>query len=222
MGKVLTDLSFAEWVRHMFDHPVADPAWYLDNDADLAEVEPKRVITYATNFFERAAELLAPYSDAQANQGLWFLISEGSSPLNALTEASFSLEQRVRCILSMSRVFEHCFVPRCTAHLSHLDEPGTGVLNSVCYMWWDIFPFYGQPEDMTRQEIDAACLSVMETTLQLPSIACQESALHGLAHWGLSYQGRCQSIVSDFIRRHNDLRPELREYAARARQADVL
>ncbi len=222
MGKVLRSLSFDEWVRHMFDHPVAEPAWYWDTDADCAEVEPARVITYTGNLFERAGELLAPYSDAQADQGLWLLIGQGSSPLYALTEASIPLEQRLHCIRSISTVFEQCFVPRCTAHLSHLDEPGTGVLNSVCYMWWDIFPLCGEPKDTARHEIDEACLSVMETTLQLPSIACQESALHGLGHWGLSYEGRCQSIISAFMQRHEDLRRELREYAAQARQANVL
>src|ERR1043166_939630 len=222
MGKVLTDLSFDEWVRHMFDHPVADPAWHWDADADCAQVEPARVIIYATHLFERAAELLAPYSDAQANQGLWFLISESSSPLYALTEPSIPLEQRVHCIRSISTVFERCFVSRCTAHLSHLDEPGVGALNSVCYMWWDIFPLCGEPKDTVRREIDEACLSVMETTLQLPSIACQESALHGLAHWGLSYEDRCQSIIAAFMQRHEDLRRELREYATRAKETNVL
>jgi hypothetical protein len=222
MGKVLTDLSFDEWVRHMFDHPVNHPEWYWDTDADRAEIEPQRVLAHATNLFERAAELLASYTDAQANQGLWFLINEGGSPLYALTETSISMEQRVRCILSISSLFNQCFAPRCTPHLSHLDEPGTGALNSVCYMWWDIFPLHGQPGDVARREIDAACLSVMEATLQLPSIACQESALHGLGHWGLNYEGRCQSIVSAFMQQHEGLRRELREYAVRARQANVL
>lgn len=222
MGKILTDLSFDDWVRHLFDHSVAKPAWYLDDDADTAAVEPGRVITYATDLFARSAELLAAYADDQANQGLWCLISEVSSPLYALAEESVPLEQRANCIRSVSTVFEQCFVPRCTAHLSHLNEPGAGALNSVCYMWWDIFPLCGQPEDTARREINEACLSVMESTLQLPSIACQESALHGLGHWGLSYRGRCRSIISTFMKRHGNLRPELREYAARAKESRVL
>ena len=206
----------------MFDHPVNDPAWYWDTDADYAELASECVITYAASLFERAGGLLAPYGDAQVNQGLWFLISESGSPLYALGEAGIPLKQRVRCIHSMTTLFEQCLATRCTPHLSHLDEPGAGALNSVCYMWWDIFPLYGQPEDVARREIDAACLSVMEATLELPSVACQENALHGLGHWGLSYESRCQSIVSAFLRREQSLRPELRTYAERARRTDVL
>ncbi len=116
-----------------------------------------------------------------------------------------------------------CFA-RCILHLSHFrePEPGVGVLNVVCYMWWDIFPLVGQPEDSTRREIDEACLSVMETTLELPSIACQESALHGLGHWGLSYPGRCQGIISTFIQRHTNVRGDLLRYAERAKEGNIV
>lgn len=221
MSKVLTDLSFDEWMRHIFDHPVANPAWHWDEEADYAELKPQRVVIYATELFQHAGLLLAPYSDAQVNQGLWFLLLEGASPLYALTDVSIPLEQRLHCIHSILTVFEQCFVVRCTPHLSHLDEPGAGALNPICYMWWDNFPLHGQPKDTARREIDEACLSVMETTLQLPSVACQESALHGLGHWGLYYKSQCQGIISTFMLRHCDLRPELKEYAARAREAYV-
>jgi len=221
MGRILTELSFDEWVRHMFDHPVSVPAWHWDTEADLAELEPRRVITYTTELFVRAPELLAPYTDGQANQGLWYLISETSSPLYALTDVAIPVEQRVRCIQVITSLFEQYFAPRCTPHLSHC-EVGAGPLNPVCYMWWDIFPLCGQPNDVARHEIDAACLSVMGSTLELSSVACQESALHGLGHWGLCYKGRCQRIISRFMQRHRDLHPGLLEYAARARETNVL
>jgi hypothetical protein len=221
MGKILTELSFDEWVRHIFDHPVTDPAWHWDIDADYAKLEPRRVVAYATELFERAGVLLTPYSDAQTNQGLWFLISEASSPLDVLSEGAVPAAERVRCIRAIASLFEQCLAPRCTPHLSHQDESGAGPLNLVCYMWWDIFPLYGKPEDATRREIDAACISVMEATLELPSIACQESALHGLGHWGLYYGDQCQGIISRFMERHPEMRPELREYAARARESNI-
>jgi hypothetical protein len=221
MAKALTNLTFEEWVRHMFDRPVTDPAWHWDTDADFAELEPERVTTYAEKLFNCADELLAPYTDTQANQGLWFLIGDATSPLYALTDTAVPLDERVRCIHAISALFEHCFLPRCTPHLSHLNEPGAGALNPVCYMWWDIFPLCGQPQDAARREIDSACLSVMETTLQLPSLACQESALHGLGHWGIYYSTHCQGVISSFMQRHDNLRAELRNYAARAREADV-
>ena len=175
MGTQNTDGSFDNWVRYLFDHPVTDPAWHWDINAEFVDLEPNRVVQYTTQLLRHSSELLAPYSDAQANLGLWFLIGEGNSPLHVLTEPTIPIEDRLRCIDSISILFEQCFAKRCTPHLSHLDEPGAGALNPVCYMWWDVFPLYGQPENLSRHEIDARCLSVMETVLQLPSIACQES-----------------------------------------------
>lgn len=222
MGRILTDLSFDQWLRHMFDHPVTDPAWHWDMDADYAKLEPRRIVAYVAELFERADVLLGCYTDEQTNQGLSYLISEGDSPLYALTDATIPVTDRVSCILAITSLFEQCFVPRCTPHLSHRDEAGAGPLNAVCYMWWDIFPLYGQPEDAARREIDAACISVMGSTLELPSVACEESALHGLGHWGIYYPDRCQSIILRFTQRHQELRPELREYAERARETRVL
>jgi hypothetical protein len=221
VGKALTELSFEDWLRHIFDHPVNDPPWYFDPDADYSAIDPGRLIGYTRKLFDRGGELLAPYNDAQANQGLWHLVNEGG-PLCALGNEDVPLASRVSCIQSMTILFEQYFVPRCTPHLSHLDEAGAGPLNGVCYMWWDIFPLCGQPEVATRREIDSTCLSVMEKTLQLPSIACQESALHGLSHWGLAYESRCESTISAFLREHVDLRPNLRKYAILAAERGVL
>ncbi|MCG6534354.1 MAG: hypothetical protein L7F78_06605 [Syntrophales bacterium LBB04] len=140
MARVLTNLTFEEWFRYLFDHPVIDPRWYWDADRDSVELEPQRVVAYFTQLFEGAGELLAPYPDAQAEQGLWFLIGECTSPLYALTDAAVLLKERLCCIRAIATVFEQCFVPRCTPHLGYLSESGAGALNSVCYMWWDIFP----------------------------------------------------------------------------------
>jgi hypothetical protein len=206
----------------LFDHPVTNPAWYWEEDLDAAELAPQQVVAYATRLFEAAGELLAPYSDAQANDGLWFLIGECTSPLYALSDPAVPLAERLRCIHAISTVFEQCFVPRCTPHLRHLDEDGAGALNGVCYMWWDIFPVGGVTQEAAPREIASAFLAVMEETLQLPSLACQESALHGLGHWARYNKGRCQSIISAFLLHHERLRPELREYAARASENHVL
>ncbi|MBI3868257.1 MAG: hypothetical protein HY299_06960 [Verrucomicrobia bacterium] len=222
MGKVFTNPSFGDWIRQIFEHPVAHPAWYWDVEADRADLEPQRVVDYAQRLFESAPDTLSPYTDEQANQGLWFLIGESSSPLyDALTDSDVPPSASVSCIMSISSIFADYFVPRCTPHLSHLDEPGSGPLNPVCYMWWDIFPLCGEDHDPARREIDAACMSVMEATLELSSVACQESALHGLGHWGFSHEERCRSAIERFLGRDSNIRHELRAYALRARDRDV-
>ncbi|MBZ0285589.1 MAG: hypothetical protein K8L97_32965 [Anaerolineae bacterium] len=119
-------------------------------------------------------------------------------------------------------MYEKVFFKRCSPHLSHVTEQEANPINLVCYMWWDLMPIYGQPQKKGRQPIDEACLQVMEKTLALDSSACQESALHGLGHWKMYYPERIASIIDSFITSHPDLRPELREYALRAKQGYVL
>jgi hypothetical protein len=131
MPRVLTNLTFEEWLRHLFDHPITDQPWYWDADRDSAELEPQRVVAYATRLFESAGKLLAPYHDTQAKEGLWFLIGECTSPLYALTDAAVPLEERICCIRAVATVFKQCFVPRCTPHLGHLGESGAGRAEAI-------------------------------------------------------------------------------------------
>ena len=140
----------------------------------------------------------------------------------ALMDGSVPWTDRGRCIRSFYTLYEQCFAKRCTPHLSHLDEPGAGPLNRVCYMWWDIIPVNGRPEDPTHRGMDQEILQVMESALQLNSIACQESALHGLGHWQLHYGSQVKEIINNFLRRNKAMREDLRLYALSARNGCVL
>jgi hypothetical protein len=106
--------------------------------------------------------------------------------------------------------------------LGHLDEQPTNALNMVCYMWWDIIPIAGQRDDPQRYAFDQECLSVMASTLELPSDACRESALHGLGHWARQYFDQTTAIIDDFLRHHTDIREPLRRFALTARSGCVL
>ena len=169
MGKQLQNLTFDEWLTHVFDHPVEPlkQEWYWDMDRDWWEEDTADSVRFMTQAFEHAAAVLAPYSDAQLNQGLWFLASNAcSSHMFALMNESLPLPERTRCILSFHQLYEQCFARRCTPHLSHLNEAGASPLNGVCYMWWDIIPFYGKPDDPSRKELDEAMRSVSAANLQ--------------------------------------------------------
>ena len=52
---------------------------------------------------------------------------------------------------------------------------------------------------------DPDILQVMESTLQLDSIACRESALHGLGHWQHQYPQRVGEIIDKFSMSQPDL-----------------
>jgi hypothetical protein len=199
------------------------PEWYWDSDADWWDGPAAETIQFLTQAFENSSVLLQSYSDAQLNQGLWYLVSNScSNHMFALLDNSVPWPARQRCIRSIHSLFEECLAKRCTPHLSHLDEPGAGPLNLVCYMWWDIIPLYGRPNDPEWTEMDNEILSVLESTLKLDSLACQESALHGLGHWHFYYPARVEEIINTFLENHKEIGEELRTYAMSAYNGCVL
>jgi len=225
MGKHLTNLTFEQWLALVFDHPVDElkNAWYWDIDRDQWDEDAPETVAFLTQAFENSAELFQLYSDAQLNQGLWFLVSNAcSSHMFALMDVSVPWTERQRCLASFHQLYEQCFARRCTPHLSHIDEPGAGPLNMVCYMWWDIIPIAGKPGDPMRSAFDHEILRVMESTLQLDSIPCRESALHGLGHWQHQYPERVGEIIDRFSMTRPDLPEKLRQYMMNAYVGYVL
>jgi len=89
-------------------------------------------------------------------------------------------------------------------------------------MWWDIIPISGKPNDPNRQEFDEAILQVLESTLQLDSIPCRESALHGLGHWQLYYPERVGEIIDKFSMTRPQLPEKLHEYMLNAYTGYIL
>lgn len=218
--------SFDEWVIYAFDHPVEPsmPAWHWDWDAASWDElkEPGVTVEYLTRFFEDIAEVAAPYTDAQLNQGLWFIGNNAcSSHMFAVNDEHVPLADRVRCIHAMSSLYENLFAVRCTPHLGHRSEEGNP-LNSACYMWWDILPIGGDPKTRDGQQLNQAMLDVMQNALEIDSDACRESALHGLGHSHYIYPEKVEKIIDAFLKQHPNLRPELEIYAKSARGGCVL
>lgn len=209
-------MTFEEWVVYAFDH----------REDDYWSEEPALVVPFLTRLWEDPLPHLAPYSDAQINQGLWFLINNTcSNHFFALLEETVPWEARRRCLRATVPLYEKLFAPRCTSHLGHLLRaypPDMNPLNSVCYMWWDIAPVCGHPEMPDRHEFDAECLEVMRRTLAIPQDACRESALHGLGHWERSYPNEVHRVIDDFVAQNPNLPEALRAYARAARAGCVL
>ncbi|HUS34992.1 MAG TPA: hypothetical protein VM680_06535 [Verrucomicrobiae bacterium] len=217
-------VSFHDWIKIIFDHPIDDHcAWYFELDANVDPVDGPTFIQYTTELFRASAEFLRPYSDAQVNQGLNVLISNGiSNSIFALKDEAILIERRTAFLRAIFDLNRECFEPRCTPHLSHRDRDATpsdvSALNAICYMWWDIFIIYGATDDPPTIPLHDACLWVMENSLQLSNPAVLEGALHGLGHWTLYQPQRCEKIIDDFLRTHaKNLSPELQAYASAAR-----
>ena len=176
MGRRLNDIPFGEWVEYLFGHSVTKPAWYWSPDCDWWDAGPATAVRFVTRLFEGSRSLLHPYSDEQVNQGLWGLIDAGCFGImqDIFCGDGVPLPERQKCIRSVLSLFQDCFAVRCSEHLSSLDQPGANAVNSVCYMWWDILPISGDPENPSQLAQDREFLAVMRDTLAIPSIACRE------------------------------------------------
>jgi hypothetical protein len=221
----LRALSFEGWIEHVFGHEVRfqRPQWFFDTDADWWNPEPVEAVAYLTRLFEGPEEPLYWFTDAQIAQGLMYLVSTSASGDNGwLYSTDVPIAERGRCIDSVASLFAKLFVPRCTAHLSHLSEPATGPLNIVCYMWWDEFPSIALPGDPARPTMHQHALQVMKRILAMNSLACQESALHGLGHWQRQYPTQVETIINRFLGNSVNMDQRLVIYAESARSGCVL
>jgi len=79
-----------------------------------------------------------------------------------------------------------------------------------------------EPADAAKESISKAALDVMEQTLKVDSIACQESSLHGLGHGARYYPVEVGAIIDRYVANHPSLRRELKQYALKAREGNVL
>jgi hypothetical protein len=73
-----------------------------------------------------------------------------------------------------------------------------------------------------QKEFDETILGVLESTLQLDSIPCRESALHGLGHWQPYYPERVGEIIDQFSMTRPEMPDKLRTYMLNAYTGYVL
>jgi hypothetical protein len=218
----MTTATFDEWVEAVFDHPLRKPEWYWDNDFDerwgALGLYDSLVVEYMTRLF-LGPDLLKCYSPEQVAQGIWFLIGESSPGQSAhtLLKSDVPLRERIGCVDAMTNFFRAFVAP---AGPGAADERKNR-FHIACYMWWDIFPTYGNPNS-GEANLHDACLNVMAAILTIPSELCQLSALHGLNHWHLHHAERVESIVDAFLQKTSGLTPRIVEYAAAARSGRAL
>ena len=217
-----SDLDFEQWVLHIFDHSVADPTWYLQFGQETWYGDPLTTVRYMTCLFESSERLLQDYSREQLEQGLWYLAAEGGPFIHDLLDKDVPWPVRERGLQSIRVFYEKFFAVACTDDLGHLCKTTLIPVNGACYMWWDIFPSYGHPEDPSRHDEDQTVLNVMRSILDLPSEACRESALHGLGHWQLNYPEVVRQIIDKFLETHPEISPPLRKYALAAQMGLML
>ena len=220
------EMSLRNWLAFLFDRPV--PYRWSEESGQWPD-NSEQIACLIAETFEHSGELLARYSDPQLDQGFQFLLDAGGSEfMFSLVRGDVPLPVRLRALRSFVPLFQQVMAVRCSAHLSHLDwpgssrqnEPGEKPLNGICYMWWDALPIHGRPDLPERAEFDAEALVVLERLLVIPHDACHESALHGIGHWA-NYYPQVAAVVDNFLAQTPTLRPELVAYARSARMGGV-
>ena len=213
--------TFEQWINGIFEHPVSKPAWYWDLAADTCVEDDETNVDYLARLFADSDRLLRRFDNAQVNQGLNLIVDCSCS------DHSFSIvggdapwAARRRAIRAIYDVYAKCFAKRCADTLRNC-EAEDNPLNYICFMWWDSFPAWGDPNDPSRSDEADEYLGVMERCLSLTHHACLEGALHGLGHWHLIFPERVEPIIDRFLRERHDLRPELVAYARSAREGAV-
>jgi hypothetical protein len=215
---ILATRTFEQWIDGIFDHRVTEPAWFWDPRADTCvEEDDDTNVEYLARLFAGSEHLLRRFDNAQAGQGLNMIANNSCSDhAYSIVAGHAAWPARQRAIRSIFDMYAKFFASRCAEGLGHLSE-ADNPLNTICYMWWDVFPARGAPKDEAGEYI-----GVMERCLSLTHQACLEGALHGLGHWHHLSPERVESIVDQFLQKRNDLRPELVPYARRARNGGVL
>jgi GTP-binding protein len=208
--------TFDDWLKWVFDHPVASEDekewWWNEPDADEGgkwlDRPPIQALTFVTKLFENPVTHLSRYSDAQIDQGLWFIVGTANSKhFDWIVDGRVDLRLRKRCIRSIENLSHALFAPRCSDEVIS----GTKPLDSICYMLWDL----AIHDKVLDAEIGREAVNTLARIITIPSIACQQSALHGLGH--LVYDARLGcDIIQKYLDDHPDLRSDIRNYDDRA------
>jgi hypothetical protein len=210
--------QYQEWIRYVFDHPVTEPHWHLAAEAPQFQTSQEDYAELIRETFSRSGEDLVSFSDAQVNQGIWFLASPTESDfIFSLRDGAVPTPKKVAGIRSIYDLYRDCFAKRCTETLGHSDEPGASDLNQICYMFWDVCPLSYFHEAADAQELEDAIFSVLEDTLRIPHRACTEAAVHGLGEIAYRYPARVKDVIDAYLKTAQ-LDAALQGYAERARE----
>lgn len=191
-----------------------DQLFYAEAFWHQSVLNSRELLNFITEVFINIDAIAKEYPIDSIAKGL-YEIAEGSSGCMApILDTEIDLHERLACVMAMENVFTKIFAKKCD-NIATSQSKTASRINMTCYMWWDIFTTMGDVENVNQREIDQALLNLMQRTLMIDSIPCQESALHGLSHWNLDYPEQIADIINSAIDRIN---PLLLDYAEDAKE----
>lgn len=209
------------WLELLFAHEAPD--WYFDAAANTPTLPPAEIAAHTLRLLEAPGLLISRRTDAQIAGGLKYLFDYGTgfADIRDVGLAPVTPAQRLEIASRIDRLWSQLFAARCPPALGHLSEDG-GPLGMVCYMFWDGFHGIEVADPTEQNSLNAAFVEAMGRILALPHPACQESALHGLGHWGEQAPRRRETLIDSFLAGRRAARPELVPYARAARSGCLL
>lgn len=198
-ARQLKHVSFAEWTESIFNLPVFEYPGDLEHFAVQME-DRELYLRHLANLLKNPGKALGGYSADQMGQGLTFLFDGMYQENHVLLDLALDWNPQQKAIESVEILFQDIFATY--SEPSHPDYADSEKLDYIRFMWWDLFPTWGTPmNEFMRTHHDDAILKLMERILNFKSMACIESALHGLNHWAFNYRERVCGIIDRFLRR---------------------
>lgn len=232
----LRNATFEEWVDFVFDHPVpespsyagfaasddddddddGDPGdgdeWYWDDDLAV-EVTPALQVRYMTRLFREPELLLERFSEAQVEQGFWFISGPGGEEhfRDYLWDPDVSWIDRRACILATCSLYERLFTK--------------ADLETIPFMFWDClaheyeFGFRTPSHDAEDARVQDAMFEALSRILRQDDDVAVHAALHGLFH--LAHRGG-PALIRAFLAERPDLDEETVEYAHQVLRGEAM
>ena len=228
VGEDRRPLSFDAWLGYVFDRPVHGEAWYWQEDEngvdlDWWEPEPLTISDYMIQLFENP-HVLECYSDEQVNLAIWYMLGPSTCTYRETALRDIvPVERQQRWVRAILPLYRDLFAVRCSDAFGHRNdgpEPPRP-LNSACYMFWDLDNFYEIANSTWHKHLVGPVFNTLQEILKLDSLACQESALHGLGHLQESHPERVAQAIRRFLKNSGKLHPHVRAYAEYAMKGYV-
>jgi hypothetical protein len=203
----VNNLSFDKWIDYIFNREVTTPEWYWDKNFAPMKINSNIAILFLVKLFSESASILKRFSNAQVNQGIWYILTPGAS--GYIDSDVVSLPERKQLTESIYHFYVDCFAKRCDKKLSYTNSV-ENPLNLSCFMFWDLYA------DSQKIKGNNESLAIMQNILNIDHVACQESALHGLGHWYHEYSVDVETSIKNFLDKNPYISSKLVDYANKA------
>jgi hypothetical protein len=218
-------MNYDQWRDELFNHPAdSDPVSLRRSDEfeDLASIQ-------AFDFIDRVLvdpEVHTRYSYGQLGLGLYSIFSNCCTCLPALysidseAEESFVDEaRRIQGIRHLIHLYADYFERYCTTPVIRVGAAQVDDrMESLCYMFWDIFALYPGNASPGMQ---AAAIQVMQQVLATGNEQCLVSAIHGLGHWAL-YLPAAVSTLQTWLQKPTTQNPAILAYGQAATTGRIM